>query len=206
MNLKKLNDILDEYKTLIETLGIFVAIALLFFTALTTNISQRNLEINQHQFLQQQMPILDFNIDNSNSTIELKPLTSGFVFEQANVIYPQNIFDGDVNRPVDPPDNKWHVYTLRYFLEKLYLEQHGNLKTGYVEYGTRYAFPVCIELTYTHFGESKRIRGLYWVQFSVVRIEENEPNINFQAVHFIRYLDVNEDIQIELDKKIEEFW
>ena len=205
MNFKKLNDDLEKYKTLIEIAGIIVAIGLLFFTAWTTNITQKNLELNQHQFLQQQMPILDFNIDNDNNTIELKLLASGFVFQQANVIYPTNIFDGQISRAVDPPDNKWHIFTLRQFLEKLYLDQNSNFKPEYYEIGNRYGFPVCIEFRYTHLGESKFVRGLYWVQFSVVRVEENEPNITFKAVHFIRYLNQNEDAQFELDKQIEVF-
>jgi hypothetical protein len=193
-----LNSWLDARKAVLEALGIFVGIGLLVFTAWYTYVTQASLRLAQRQFLDQQIPVWDFAVDNNDETIQLRAASPGVRLELATATYPEIVksYMG-LSWPLDPPEHKWHVTMLRSYLRQFF-DEHFPYQEGFATVGERGGFPVCLDVSYTQFGESRRVRGIFDVQYTAVRTTRSDTKIELNDVHFVLYLPIQADLQSAL--------
>jgi hypothetical protein len=198
--LHRLNAWLKEHKAIIDTLGITTGLLLLVVTAWYAHLTQAALKLSETQYVQQQTPVWDFAVDNKAETIQVRSATQGIRLEQGDVTYPQAVKEFmDINWPIDPPNHLWAVMMLRAYLKQRF-EESVPYDEKYVVVGDRYGFPVCIEFSYTHFGESRRVKGLFSVEFMAARTRRWNTDIELKDVHFLYYVPADSNVQSELGK------
>jgi hypothetical protein len=196
----KVNSVCKKYEKLFQTVGIIIGLYLLYLTYISVKISNEQLKITQKQDYQKQLPIWSFDINDSASTVKLKPFTQDVKLEEATAYFPEDLFfKKDSKWNIDQPD-----FTLHLTVFKEYVKQMTLLNSVYQDstysISDRNNFPIGIELNYVQNGELRRIYGIFVIQYMRIRMSEYEMKIEIQGIKFIRYILSNEIFSDELNK------
>ncbi len=192
--LDKINLILSNYKSIIETFGILTGLLLLFLTYKTVLISQSSLKFNQQKYYRELMPTWKFSINDLNNTITLMPNTSDVKLERADVFYPDEFFINNYKYEINPPQYSWNIESLKLFL-KIDNDDTIHYDANYYSEGTRGKFPICINVSYTQLGEKRTATGLFIINYGLIETSAHNFKPSIIDILLVRYLNANENMQ-----------
>ncbi|MEL1253786.1 hypothetical protein AAEO57_08365 [Flavobacterium sp. DGU38] len=198
--IKDLNSICTSYKPLLETIGIIVGLYLIYLTYVSVEISNEQLKITQKQEYQKQLPIWQFEIDDSLSIAKLKPFSQDVKLEQATGYFPKNLFFKNSNKwEIDQPNFELHLTMFKAYAEQL-IERNMVFKDSTVSVAMRNNFPIGIDLNYVQFGELKETQAIFAIQYSWVASSKYDIKIHLDGIKFTKYIYNNENLMDELEK------
>ena len=205
--LYRINTICDKYQPLLQTSGIIVGLYLIFLTYSSVKISNdqllissEQLKISQNQEIQKQMPIWQFDVNDSLSFATLSPFSPDVKLEQATAYFSNNqFFDNSKRLKIDQPNFNLNLKQFKSFTEKMVLK-NTKYSDSTLSVAMRNDFPVGIEINYVQFGELKSINAIFVIQYTSVRTSEKYVHVKVDGVKFNRYLYKGENLMDELDK------
>jgi hypothetical protein len=207
--IREINSKCEKYQPLLQTLGVLFGLYLIYSTYLSVNISNEQLRVSNEQLkitrnqeIQKQLPIWQFDIDDSSAIAKLSPFSSDVKLEQATAHFSNKLFFNKLTRwKIDQPN-----FNLNLKVFKSYAEQFILKNTKYIDstisVGMRNDFPIGVEIDYVQFGELKNINAIFTIQYTSVRTSESYVKIHIDGIRFNRYIYKGEELMSELDKII----
>ncbi len=205
-----LNSICDKYQPLLQSIGFLFGLYLIYSTYQSINISNEQLKIAyeelniiKKQEIQKQLPIWQFNVNDTLSIATLSSFSPDVKLEQATAYFSKKLFFDEQTRwKIDQPK-----FNLKLKVFKKYAEQFILKNTKYsdstISVGMRNDFPIGIEINYVQFGELKNIYAIFTIQYTSVRTSKDYVKIHIDGVRFNRYIYKDEELLNELDKIID---
>lgn len=213
MNLKKINftaifikvnKICDNYQPLLQAMGIVVGLYLLYLTYQSVEISNNQLQLALKQDSQKELPIWKFEINDSLSYAQMLPFSPEVKLEMATAYFPKNLFfKNSTIWNIDSPEYKFHLITLKSYLEKMVLA-NSTYKDSVISLASRNDIPVGIETSYVQYGQLKNAKAIFDIQYTWVRSNEYTADITINGIRFKKYLVRNENLDAELETIVTE--
>ena len=202
-----INDICKKYQPLIRSLSVFVGLYIIYLTYSTVKISNdqlmisaEQLKISQIQEIQKQLPIWEFDVNDTLSIATLSPFSPDVKLEQATAYFSNKISFNNSNKlKIDPPSFNLNLKDFKSFIKKQVLET-TQYSDSTLSVATRLDFPLGIEFNYVQFGELKSKNAIFVIQYTSIRTSEHYVDVKIDGVKFNRYLYEGENFMNELDK------
>lgn len=218
----KLNKFLAAQQPFAQTVVTLATIGALVFTGYQTYISRLALEISQRQFVQQQTPLWEFDVNDRGSLIKIGTRTPDVRLEQAYVTYPEALSDYEGLHLFAPSSfsaateagatpSRWDVGVIGHALEVicaaspvrdaekfpvniiLWPERGSSLRAG---------LPAVLDVLYTYRGESKQAKILYLLPISGFREKDQGCAVSLGYPKLVRDLLPDEEPQTVLSKQL----
>lgn len=183
----QLNKICKQYKPLIETIGIVIALLILFLTFRSTSISNKLLKLSQQQEYNKQLPIWDFEIIDSLNLVKLKPYSSDIKIQTATAFFSKKLFGENNKWPIDQPNHFLYLTMFKYNVAEQF-KKHVKPNTNYYQISDRNTMPVGLIINYIQYGQQRVVYVLFGIQYLVLRNGDGEPKITIKGVLFDEYL------------------
>ncbi|VXB58204.1 conserved hypothetical protein [Flavobacterium sp. 9AF] len=209
-NVNKINSICDTYQPLLQSIGFMLGLYLIFSTYQSINISNEQLKIAyeelniiKKQEIQKQLPIWEFEVNDSLSFAHLKPFSPDVKLEQATAYFSKKLFYNKLTKwKIDQPKFNLNLSAFKSYATKFILE-NTKYSDSTLSVGMRNDFPIGLEISYVQFGELKNIYAIFTIQYTSVRTSKNYVSIHLDGIRFNRYIYNDENLISELDQIIE---
>ncbi|MGL5015067.1 MAG: hypothetical protein ACRC6V_12395 [Bacteroidales bacterium] len=202
--LQGVNSGLKTYKPIIDALGVTVGIGMVILTWNTIRITQKSLELSQKQYSDIQVPVWDWDIKDSLSMVTLKSTSANIRVQIAEAYFPKSLFERSSISTLSQPDFNFHLSTFREKISDLFRESSRyDSSTPQMLYGN--LFPFGLDVNYIQYGESRSVRGIFGIQYTIVQ-EVDSPRIIINGIIFQNYIDSNQDLRREVDKLYSDYY
>ncbi len=198
---EKINESCQKYLPTIEVLGIIAGIAILGLTYWSTLISRDLLSITIQQEQNKILPIWDWKIIDDDDKVQIFPFQEGIKIQRANAYLPKKLMDDNVDWDINPPEFYLHLNMLKSAIED-YVMENMDYNSDKIAISTQNAIPFGVVIDYIQYGRTRRIHGVYALQFTMMRTEMR-PDINIDGVIFEEYVSEKE-LKKRVDKLTEE--
>lgn len=203
-SIKQLNKICNKYQPTLQAIGIVVGLYLIYLTYQSVQISNNQLQLSLKQESQRELPIWNFEINDSLSLAKMRPFTSDVKLEIATAHFSQDLFfKNSTEWNIDAPNFNFHLTVLKSYLEQLVLANSKH-NDSIVSIADRNMIPVGIETTYIQYGQVRNANAIFAIQYTWVRSNKYSADITIDGIRFMKYLHSNENLNQELDKIIKE--
>jgi hypothetical protein len=181
------NSFCKTYQHLIQAIGIFVGLYLIFLT-------YQQLQLAKQQEYQKQLPMWEFDIIDSLSTARLRPFSQDIKLEEATAYLPDKYFGKDNRTFLDQPNFELYLTTFKDTLSKLISANYDNSSLG-----LRIHFPIGIKISYVQFGEMRTAEAIFAIHFRWWKISDS-TTIELHGIKFVKYISSGEKLMTMLNK------
>ncbi len=198
---ESINEFCQKYRPTIEVFGILTGIAILGLTYWSTLISRDLLSITIQQEQNKILPIWDWKIIDDDDKVQIFPFQEGIKIQRASAYLPKKLMDDNVDWDINPPEFYLHLNMLKSAIED-YVMENMDYNSDKIAISTQNAIPFGVVIDYIQYGTTRRIHGVYALQFTMMRTEMR-PDINIDGVIFEEYVSEKE-LKKRVDKLTEE--
>ena len=196
--LEKINACLGKNKPLIETIGIIGGVFVLILTLHSTMLTRHSLELALKQDKDNQLPVWDWEINDSLSFVILHSTNPNIKIQMADAYFPKEIFGNSAEWALNQPDYKLHLNAFKSIIANA-IRQKFKYDEDYVIIGDRGFFPLGLEINYIQYGTARNVKGIFAIQFTMIRSEEF-PTIQIDGILFDHYLSSKQNLKETIDK------
>lgn len=218
-----INNKCKTFLPLIQVVGIFTGLLIVFFTYRYLNVTIDNIELYRKELLQQEMPILDFRIMNEkvdisiadnkfpflvtksikviqlNPRIRLNLVTADFPTRMRKLVRRKDyniilpVFMTDSLR-IFPPEFEWN--TDPFFELIKHYNRNEEFEPNTQAYWFNHRIPISLTQRYSYFGEVRKVISIFGVDYDVFVDNVNNKasyNIELKNVYLIKTLESDEN-------------